>query len=141
MIKSIMLVAAAFLALTATSFAQPVPSRTYDLYVAPLGPSVEGIMNDLKPLLQAAGRTITEVKEIQRINAGKITGLRFTHTGNVPAKWHYQDVYVNVFGNVYNQAWQVIRFQQMANKNPVDIQVIQQIGIGKITGLRVYFAD
>ena len=83
--------------------------------------------------------------EIQRINAGKITGIEFTHThvtGNVPAKWTYQDVYVApLFGNAFNRAWEVVRFQKMADKQLVDVQIIQQINIGKVTGIRLYFAD
>ena len=141
MIKNILLAAVAFAFIVGCAIAQPVASRTFDLYVAPLGPSVMGIMDQLKPLLTEAGRNITNVQEIQRINAGKVTGIRVTHTGTVPAKWHYQDVYVNVFGNAFNSAWEVVRFQKMANKQLVDVQIIQQIGIGKVTGVRVYFAD
>ena len=144
MLKSIFLAAVAFLAVAGVSFAQPVPSRTFDLYVAPLGPSVMGIMDELNPLIAEAGRKVTDLKEIQRINAGKVTGIRFTHTavsGAVPAKWHYQDVTVNIFGDAFRAAWEVVRFQKMASKPLVDVQIISQFGVGKVAGLRLYFAD
>ena len=143
-VTTLIFTALAFVALVGTASAQPVPSRSYNLYVAPLGPSIEGIMNEYKPLIAEAGRKITDLREIQRINIGKVTGISFTHAsinGAVPQKWKYQDVYVNAFGNAFNQAWEVVRFQKMADKPLVDVQIIQQLNVGKVTGIRLYFAD
>jgi hypothetical protein len=131
------------LAATATSFAQPVQSRTMDITTAPLGPSIEGILQSYKPLLQESGRKITQIQEWSRNGFGKLLGVRLTHVAQspVPAQWQYQDVLVNAFGDVWSQAWQVIRFQKLADKKLLDVEIIQTLNIGKVTGLRLYFGD
>lgn len=127
----------------ASSFAQPAQTRTIDIYTAPLGPSIEGIINDLKPMFQESGRKITRIQELSRNGFGKILGMRLTHEAKtpVPAQWEYQDVYVNAFGNAFNQAWEVIRFQKLADRRLLDVEIIQTLNIGKVTGLRLYFGE
>ena len=58
--------------------AAPMATRTFDLYTAPIGPSLDGIMDQFKPLRAEANRSITNFQIIQRINIGKITGIRLT---------------------------------------------------------------
>lgn len=130
------------LVLAGAACAQPAATRTFQLYTAPLGPSLEKTLDQLKPLYQTAGRQVTDVRVIQRIGFGKITGIQVTHAAinALPAEWHHEDVYVAPIGNVWTSAWQIVKFKQMASKSLVDVEIIQQIGIGKITGLRLYFA-
>ena len=116
--------------------------RKFRIYTAPLGPRIEGTINKLKPLLRIANRKITKVRELGRNGFGKLLGIELTHSRKtpLPEQWHYQDVYVNAFGNPFRQAGEVIRFQQLADNELLDVEIIQQIGIGKITGLRLYFS-
>lgn len=141
-LKNIVYSALMGLILAAAASAQPAPTRTFQLYTAPLGPNLEKTLDQLKAFYQVAGRQVTDVQVIQRIGFGKITGIQVTHKAinALPAEWHHEDVYVAPIGNVWSQAMQVVRFKQMASKPLVDLEVIQQIGIGKITGLRLYFA-
>lgn len=134
--------AIAVLFLSQLTWAAPQMSRTFALYTAPLGPSIQGMINSINALVRQSGRQMTGVRELSRNGFGKLLGVQITHARTSPmcADPMPHDIAVApLIGNVFTRANEIINLQAMANIKLVDFEITGQINIGKITNMRLYF--
>ncbi len=131
-------------AMLAVSFgyADPQSSRVESISTG-AGTDAEYHFDQYRSVLSEIGRAVTDVQITARNGLGSIKGLAFKHeltTGKqCQGGWDVEQVNVAFIGDLYAEIRRAIKYMNIGNKTPVDMQIISTFGTGRPAGVAIYY--